>query len=181
MSSYETVETLLEDSKISGTSFKESQVIISVKPGRNELFTFYHIDDPNRDLKIQQVIQSTEGTGIVDLIIRYQRIMQMSVLLTYTDAKGRDIKHGVDQIIDTHKKLSSFCNHERIHITNYFFAAIIVQRNSAPSVLAAEISYLKRKIQKHTKISIEMIKVIKVHQNGDQISGVIRGFYDQIE
>ncbi|MFH0967956.1 MAG: hypothetical protein V1862_09775 [Methanobacteriota archaeon] len=180
MSPGDTIESLLEDSKTSGTSFRESKVTISVRPERDEQFIFFHIDNPDTNPKIRQIIQSDRGIGIVDLIIRYQKMPKISILLIYADGKGRDINHGVTQIIDTHTRLTDYCNSNNISLIDRYFSAIIVQRNSTSSVPAATISELKKNIQKMAGISTTMVKVVKVYGNGDQISEVVRGMYQKI-
>jgi hypothetical protein len=180
MSPNDTLESLLEDSKTSGTSFRESKVTISVRPDRDEQFIFFHIDNPVKNPKIRQIIQSGRGIGIVDLIIRYKKEPQISILLVYADGKGRDINHGISQIIDTHSNLKNYCNEKKITLLDRHFSAIIVQRNSATSISAAKISDLKKIIQDRAGISSKMVKVVKIHGNGDQFSEAVRELYQKI-
>ena len=88
MSPNDTLESLLEDSKLSGTSFRESKVNISVRPDSDEEFIFFHIDNPAKNPKIRQIIQPEEGRKIVDLIIRYKKESHFSILFVYGDGKG---------------------------------------------------------------------------------------------
>lgn len=181
MSPNDTLESLLEDSKLSGTSFRESKVTISVRPDSDEEFIFFHIDNPAKNPKIRQIIQSEEGRKIVDLIIRYKKESHISILFVYVDGKGRDIKHGRTQIIDTHISIKNYCNTKNITLLDRHFSAIIVQRNSAPSISAAKIADLKKNIQHKAGISAKMVNVVKIHGNGDQFSEVVRGFYQKIK
>lgn len=177
MSPNETIEDLLEDSKTRGTSFHESKVTISIRPERGEQFTFYHIDDPKNNPKIRQIIQSDIGIDIVDLIIRFKPSSTVLILFVYTDGKGRDIKHGIEQIIATHRELSKYCRSNNILLVDRAFSAIIVQANSAHSLSAATISDYKKWVEKEVGISKQMVQIVKVHGNGEQIGNKIREMY----
>lgn len=177
MSPNVTIEDLLDDSKTRGTSFHESKVIISVRPEGDDKFTFYHIDNPKKNPRIRKIIQSAKGIDIVDLIIRYQKSSKIVILFVYADGKGTDIKHGVEQIIESHRELTNYCRNNNISLVNRFFSAIIVQGNSAHSGSAATLSDYQKKIEKEVGISQKMVKIVKVHGNGEQIGKIIREMY----
>ena len=97
---------LLANHLYRGTSFTESGVPASIKPERDETILFFHLDsDENRRQFNQYLDIANTGELICDLLIYYFKHAhnEPEKAICLVELKGRDVSHGVEQLLNTYK------------------------------------------------------------------------------
>ena len=91
--------TLLLTSLMPGASVSESGVSVGVERQADETVLFFKIDNTpvRKDLGIQ------EGEAGCDYVAFYSK--ENRIVLCFVELKGKDVKHAVEQIIHTYRRI----------------------------------------------------------------------------
>ncbi|RZN36592.1 MAG: hypothetical protein EF813_07045 [Methanosarcinales archaeon] len=118
-----------------GTSFNESGVSVSIKPGRDETFLFFHLDsDENRQQFNQYLGIANTGEPICDLLIYYFKHThnEPEKAICLVELKGRDVSHGVKQLLNTYNIFNTKLAGARL-FQNVKWGAVIINHSKSPT------------------------------------------------
>lgn len=89
-----------------GTSFTENKASASITPKGDETFIFFHLDSDKNKQQFNQYFEiANTGEPICDLLIYYFKHAhnEPENAICLVELKGRDVSHGVEQLLNTYK------------------------------------------------------------------------------
>jgi len=119
----------LKSCLISGTSFSDVGGRVRVKPKPNEVVFFFVIDDNTNSNCLFRQKFKVKGM-ICDLLVSYSN--ESNRLLCFVEAKGKNVKHAVRQILNTYRHLRRSLGQSEL-LQQIGLKAYVYQHGSAPS------------------------------------------------
>ncbi len=121
--------TLLLTCLAHGTQFRESGQPIRVEPCAGETVLFFAIDNQsNQGCGLRALLANNDP--LCDVLIFHRTARQTTLCLV--ELKGRDIAHGVQQVIATHRALKARVEQACAVATRVTWKACILTHGKAP-------------------------------------------------
>lgn len=140
---------LLTNHLIHGTSFKESGVPLSIRPGKDETIILFHLDSDKNRHKFNKFFDFADtGETICDLLIYYFNHShdESKKAICLVELKGIDTSHAVKQLSNTHEKISKKFMENGL-FQDLKWGACIYSKSSVPKNMKSLLTPLSKKIK----------------------------------